>query len=123
MRVVLTTATVALLLTACSDGGTEARDFCDDLSNVRGQLATLGQGDPAAFADVVDRLETIDPPDEIADSYRAVLEVYTAIADDGEATLTDPEFGTRFADVRADIDRIDEYISDTCTDERAPDRE
>lgn len=121
MRAVLTTAAVAILLAACSSGDSQASDFCDDLTDAQTQLATLDQTDSAALADAVDRLNAVDPPDDIADSYRAVLDVYTAIVDN-DASLTDPALATQFADVRTHIDRIDQYITDTCTDERAPDQ-
>jgi hypothetical protein len=109
-------ATALVIGTGCGSDDSSAETFCDNLEDVQGQLNALDQADPTALDAAADTLSDLDPPDEIADSYDNVVDVYTAAADD-DGSLTDPALATKFADVRNDITRIDDYITDTCTDE------
>lgn len=110
------TTVVLAVTTACGSDGNSAEPFCDDLIAAQDQLTTVDQMDPNSLRDTVDVLEEINPPDEIADSYDAIVEVYSAIASD-EGSVTDPSLATKFADIGNDIRSIDEFVTESCTDE------
>jgi hypothetical protein len=87
-----------LAVTGCSDsenedggdaasGGGSASEFCDGFEALNDRFAE----DPEAASDagqVLDDLESLDPPDEIADSYEKVIDVSRRSS---EVDFEDPE--------------------------------
>lgn len=117
MRNTIAVAATALIIgSGCGNDGASTESFCDDLDGVQSHLSELALNDPSTLDSTVDALDDVDPPDEIAGSYNAVLDVYTSLADDG-GSITDPALATEFADVRSEITRIDDFITDNCTSE------
>jgi hypothetical protein len=87
-----------LAVTGCSDsenedggeaasGGGSAEEFCGDFEALNDRFAE----DPEAAADagqVLDGLESLDPPEEIADAYQKVIDVSRQTS---ELDVEDPE--------------------------------
>lgn len=113
----LTTAAVALavaLAASCSSGDNSADAFCTDIADTQDDLLNAATADPGTIAD---GLAQTDPPDEIADAYNNVLDLYQDIRDNPDA-LTNPDNATRFADLNQDITAIEDYIRTTCDPDR-----
>lgn len=107
---------VALTFAGACGGGSEGTvAFCDDLSTIEESLDPFQQDEVKGITDIADTLEAIYPPDEIAEAYDNIVEVYRSM--DDEQSITDPAFATRFADVSSDISEVQAYITDHCTDE------
>lgn len=117
----------ALALSGCSDSdsgdpnadessadGGSGGNFCDDFKALEERLAD----DPEAAADpevVLEAFEELDPPDEIADDFDAMLEASRNIAD---VDQSDPE---AMADAQAEIEsateaqeRVSAYLDEEC---------
>ncbi|HEX5947283.1 MAG TPA: hypothetical protein VFY82_13440 [Acidimicrobiales bacterium] len=117
----------ALALTGCSDSdsgdpnaddasadGGSGGNFCDDFQALDERFAD----DPEAAADpevVIEALEALDPPDEIAEDYDVMLEASRNTAD---VDQSDPE---AMADAQAEIEaageaqaRVFAYLDEEC---------
>ncbi len=114
-----------LAVTGCSDsenedggaaasGGGSAEDFCGDFEALNDRFAE----DPEAASDaeqVLDGLESLDPPDEIADAYQKVIDVSRQSS---EVDFEDPAaveemqaLGEEAADAEAEVTA---FLTDEC---------
>ena len=61
-------------------GGTSTAEFCGDVKKIL-DANSNEQGEPTdvnAFGKAIDQLQKLEPPDEIADDYRTVMDAYDA---------------------------------------------
>ena len=83
----------ACCVAACGGGGSsgDVEAFCSEYKQVEEELAQLDDSDPDAVEAVFDHIDDLDPPDEIKDEFRTMIEfnrtVYTA---GQEVDLDDP---------------------------------
>jgi hypothetical protein len=98
---------------AASDGGS-AGEFCDGFEALNDRFAE----DPAAASDpvqVLDELESLDPPDEIADAYQKVIDVSRQSSEvdieDPEAVEEVQQLGEEAADAEEDVAA---FLQDEC---------
>ena len=116
---------VAALLAACGgdgdDGATE--QFCDEYTAVEDELADVDFEDPEALTDAIDRLSELDPPDEIADEFRAVIElnqeIYSAsdeidVSDPDAAAQLQEEFAERAEALEEESEKLDDFLTEEC---------
>jgi hypothetical protein len=114
-----------LLVTGCSDsddesggdaasGGGSSEDFCGDFQALDDRFSE----DPEAVSDpeqVIEALEDLEPPDEIADDYATVLDVSRQTA---EIDLEDPEAMEEAQQLSEDAagaqERVSIYLADEC---------
>jgi len=116
----------ALLIAACGGGGSSeasVRSFCSEYKKVEADLADLDGSDPDAVDAVFDRIHDLDPPDEIKDEFRTMIDfnrsVYTASQD---IDLSDPDAAARLqqdlTDKAEDLndvsDKVNNYLSEHC---------
>ena len=91
-------AAAALVVAACGGGGGsgDVEAFCSEYKKVEEELAQLDDSDPDAVEAVFDHIDGLDPPDEIKDEFRTMIEfsrtVYTAGQD---VDLDDPDAADR----------------------------
>ncbi|HEX6570202.1 MAG TPA: hypothetical protein VF015_13600 [Acidimicrobiales bacterium] len=120
-----------LVVTGCSDsdsgggesasGGGSTDDFCADFQALEDRFAD----DPEAANDmeqVVGALDDLDPPDEIADDFRDVLDAYGQFVD---VNPDDPDAVEQAQAVSEDVaaaeDRVDTFLQDECGIGATPD--
>lgn len=100
------------------EGGDESADtpegFCTDFQSLNDQFAE----DPEAASDpnaVIEALESLDPPDEIAEDFAALIEVSRSTADvdmnDPEAVAEAQELSDSAGEAQA---RVSAYLEDEC---------
>jgi hypothetical protein len=109
----------ALVIAACGGGGGsgDVEAFCSEYKQVEQELAQLDDSDPDAVDVVFDHIDDLDPPDEIKDEFRAMIEfnrtVYTA---GQEVDLDDPEAADRLqqevTERAADLDEVSRKVND-----------
>lgn len=118
-------AAAALVVAACGGGGGSAdvEAFCSEYKQVEEELAQLDDSDPDAVEAVFDHIDDLDPPDEIKDEFRTMIEfrrtVYTASQ---EVDLDDPDAADRLQQEvteRADdldevSDKVNDYLLENC---------
>jgi hypothetical protein len=115
----------AAALTACgSDGGSSATEsFCEEYRQIEEELAEVDFEDPAALSEAFDRMSELDPPDEIADDFRAVVElnreVYSAgdgvdLSDQEAATELQEQLSERATDLEDESQNVDEFLAEEC---------
>ena len=114
----------AAALQACGgDDSSATEQFCEDYRSLEDDLADVDIDDPAAAADLFDRLADLDPPDEIADEFRAVVELNQEAYSAGEdVDLSDPEAAAelqeQFSDRAAELDEesqaVEGFLSEEC---------
>lgn len=134
----LLVATLLLVGAGCGsdddDGGggsSASADFCDQLKSVQDDLEAAGeQTDPAnlsaAFVQGRDALQDVDPPAEIADDWKTMVDLFSQAAGlfDG-VDVEDPESLTKIqdglaklqereADVEQATKNIDAYAEEEC---------
>lgn len=115
----------ATALAACGDdeGSAATESFCEEYTQLEEELSGTDYEDPAAVGDAFDRIAELDPPDEIAEEFRAVIalnqEIYSA--SDG-ADLSDPEaaselqeqFSERAAELEEESQKVDDFLTEEC---------
>ncbi|MGY1637018.1 hypothetical protein ACI78V_10230 [Geodermatophilus sp. SYSU D00742] len=99
-------AAVALVLAGCGGSAEEERRaaFCEEvpdlLSDVTAELEGVTaepEQAPAIVGDAVERLEAVEPPEDVADEWQALVQAWTGMRDLlGEVDLTDPSANTEF---------------------------
>ena len=122
-RAVVLAATAALTVAGCGgddDGDDTASGdaFCDEMVELQGDLGSLSTSDPAGLDSVVERLQQVEPPAEIAEAYMGVVDGYAAMAEDGG--LTDPAAQDRLVEAQEHLTHLSEYLAENC-DVPAPD--
>jgi hypothetical protein len=95
-------------------GGGDASGFCADFQELDDQFSA----DPEAAADpnaVIEALEGLDPPEEIADDYATILEVSRQTADlDPEDPEAIEEAQALSEDAAEAQERVSTYLADEC---------
>jgi hypothetical protein len=125
-------AAATVLLAGCGASEEEERQaaFCEDvpdlLTDVTAQLegATAEpEQAPGIVGDAVERLEAVDPPEDVADEWQALVEAWTGMRDLlNEVDLTDPSANTEFVgeatrlqeDLVSTGSAIDEWGKENC---------
>jgi hypothetical protein len=85
---------VGIVATACGDdggdGGSSAavEEFCAGFEDINERFEDVDLTDPEALRDALDELRQLDPPEEVADDYRTVLEGFEALS---AINITDQE--------------------------------
>lgn len=105
----------AVLPTACGDDGDQAT-VCGDGATTLVALQTIDL-DPASpdFAEAVDTLEAVEPPDEIADDWDALVDVLVSLRDAEDFEPEElPAVFQRLGELDSERARIDEYIREEC---------
>jgi hypothetical protein len=128
-RTTFTRATVAALAlagvlagSACSDsegdvggensGGASASDFCADFEALNESLAT---SDSADFDTIVDGLESLDPPQQIADDFDTMVEAARQLADLDPSDPAQVEDAQALQEDSQDAQQnVSSYIEDEC---------
>ena len=114
----------AAALPACGgDDASATEQFCEDYRSLEDDLADVDIDDPEAATDLFDRLADLDPPDEIADEFRAVVELNQEVYSAGEdVDLLDPEAAAelqqQISDRAAELDEesraVEGFLSEEC---------
>jgi len=118
-------AAAALVIAACGggSGSGSVEDFCSEYKQVEEELAQLDDSDPDAVDALFDRIDDLDPPDEIKDEFQTMTEfnrtVYLASQD---VDLDDPEAAAQlqeqFTEQAEDLDevsnKVNDYLSENC---------
>ena len=98
----LTTLAGALAAPGCGDEEVSAGAFCDEVQGIFDKYDDAeGQAGAANFGKAIDELKQVEPPEEIADDIRTVLDAY----EDEDA---DP------AKVDAAAKRLQPWLEDNC---------
>lgn len=114
----------AAALPACGgDDGSAAEQFCEDYRSLEDELAGVDIDDLEAAADLFDQLADLDPPDEIADEFRAVVELNQEVYSAGEdVDLSDPaaaaelqeQLSARAAELDEESQAVEGFLSEEC---------
>jgi hypothetical protein len=114
----------AAALPACGgDDGSATEQFCEDYRSLEDDLADVDIDDPEAAADLFDRLAELEPPEEIADEFRAVVELNQEVFSAGEdVDLRDQEAAAelqqQLSDRAAELDEesqaVEGFLSEEC---------
>ncbi|MBB3084728.1 hypothetical protein [Geodermatophilus sabuli] len=125
-------AVAALLLAGCGASEDEERQaaFCEDvpdlLSDVTAELEAVSaepEQAPGIVGDAVERLEAVDPPEDVADEWQDLVTAWSGMRDLlGEVDLTDPSANTEFVgeatqvqeDLVATGSAVDEWSQANC---------
>lgn len=109
----------ALLIAACGGGGdsNSVKAFCSEYKKVEADLADLDGSDPDAVDAVFDRIHDLDPPDEIKDEFRTMIEFVRTVYTAGqEVDLDDPDAADRLqqevTERAADLDEVSRKVND-----------
>jgi len=118
-------AAAALVIAACGggSGSGDVEAFCSEYKKVEEELAELDDSDPDAVDAVFDRIDDLDPPDEIKDEFRAMIEFNrTVYAASQDVDLDDPEaadrlqqeFTERAEGLNEASDKVNDYLLENC---------
>jgi hypothetical protein len=116
-------ATAALPACGGDDGSSATESFCEEYRALEDDLADVDIDDPEAASEAFDRLAELDPPDEIADEFRAVVELNQEIYSASEGVdLTDAEaaaelqeqFSDRAAELEEESQAVEGFLSEEC---------
>ena len=125
-RLVAVAALVAAAaLPACGGGDDDSasESFCEEYRALEDELAGVDIEDPEAATEAFDRLAELDPPDEIADEFRAVVQLNQEIFSAGEGVdLSDPEaaaelqeqFSDRAAELEEESQAVEGFLTEEC---------
>lgn len=106
----------ALVLVACGDDGDGQGTVCGDGATTLAALQTIDL-DPASqdFMEAVDTLEAVEPPEEIAEDWDALVGVLVSLRD-SESFDQDqlPAIFQRLQELDEERARIDDYIREEC---------
>jgi len=116
---------VAAALPACGGGDDDSatESFCEEYRALEDELADVDIDDPEAATEAFDRLADLDPPDEIADEFRAVVELNQEVFSAGEGVdLSDPEaaaelqeqFSDRLAELEDESQAVEGFLTEEC---------
>jgi hypothetical protein len=112
-------AAAALVIAACGggSGSGDVEAFCSEYKQVEEELAQLDDSDPDAVEAVFDRIDDLDPPDEIKDEFQTMIEFNrTVYAASQEVDLDDPEAADRlrqeFTERAEDLDEVSDKVND-----------
>jgi hypothetical protein len=110
-------------LAACGDdddsdgasGGGASGDFCDQAESLNETFDEVEDPTSEQFADALDRIRSMDPPEEIADDWNQLVSALEGI-EDIDLENPDPEAlaALETEEVEAAGDRVDEYLSEEC---------
>jgi hypothetical protein len=119
-RVVGLAAVPALLvgLAACGDDDDSASgggDFCDQAESLNESFEQVDDTTNEQFAEALDRIRSMDPPEAIADDWNRLVEGLEGL-EDIDPENPDPEALAAFdsEEMQAAGDRVDEYMSEEC---------
>jgi protein subunit release factor A len=117
-------AAAALVIASCNDGGSDdVEAFCSEYQQVEEELSQLDQSDADAVDAVFDRIDDLDPPDEIEDEFQTVTDFNrTLYAAGQEVDLDDPEAAdqlqqevTERAEELDEVsDKVNDYLLESC---------
>ena len=125
-------AAAALLLAGCGASEDEERQaaFCEDvpdlLSDVTAELEGVTadpEQAPAIVSDAVERLEAVEPPQDVADEWQDLVTAWSGMRDLlNEVDLTDPSANTEFVgeatqlqeDLVSTGSAVDEWGKENC---------
>jgi hypothetical protein len=120
-RLVAGLAVVGLLVAAgCGDDGDggasreEIERFCDGFNEVNDQFSDINPvADPGALDEALEMLRDLEPPEEIADEFRTVLDGFEALS---EIDITDPEAVRQVQEDLPDeaFDAVGQFVEDEC---------
>jgi hypothetical protein len=119
-RVLGLAAVPALLvgLAACGDDDDDSAsggDFCDQAESLNETFEEIDDPTSEQFAEALDRIRSMDPPEAIADDWNQLVEALEGFED---IDLENPDPSVLAAledeDVQAAGDRVDEYMSEEC---------
>jgi hypothetical protein len=110
-------------LAACGDdddsdgasGDGASGDFCDQAESLNETFDEVEDPTSEQFADALDRIRSMDPPEEIADDWNQLVSALEGI-EDIDLENPDPEAlaALETEEVEAAGDRVDEYLSEEC---------
>jgi hypothetical protein len=118
-RVVGLAAVPALLvgLAACGDDDDDSAggSFCDQAESLNETFDSIDDPTSDQFSEALDRIRSMDPPEEIADDWNQLVTALDGL-EDIDLENPDPE---ALADFDTDAmqeasDRVDEYMADEC---------
>jgi hypothetical protein len=117
-------AVLAGALTGCGRGGDSATDaFCDDYRQVADDLEGVAPDDAGAVEEGLQRLEGLDPPDEIKDEFEQIVELVRESNDLAKSVdMNDPEqvsqaqerFADREEELAAASTKVGDFLSENC---------
>ncbi len=129
MLICLTAAGV-LLIAGCSDGnggntasGGSTAEFCKGFKAVQADATKISSTDDKAIDDAYDRLAELNPPAEISDEYRNVIDTakeFRAAAkkidqsDTAELAKLQQRFADRRKELQAASDKLSKFLTEKC---------
>jgi hypothetical protein len=112
-------------LAACGDdddsggdsasGDSASGDFCDQAESLNESFEQIDDPTSEQFADALDRIRSMDPPEEIADDWNQLVSALEGI-EDIDLENPDPEAlaALETEEMEAAGERVDEYLSEEC---------
>jgi hypothetical protein len=115
-----------VLIAGCGDGdgnGGSAAAFCSDFQKLQDDMANVDTNDQEAIDEGFRRLEELDPPEEIADEYRQIVELAKDANDAAQdidlgnaedVAKTQQEFAQREQELEAASQKVDDFLTNEC---------
>lgn len=113
-----------VLIAGCGDGdGGSSAAFCSDFQKLQDDMANVDTNDQEAIDEGFRRLEGLDPPEEIADEYRQIVQLAKDANDAAQdIDLKDPaavaetqaEFAQREQELEAASKKVDDFLTNEC---------
>ena len=111
-------AVTALLLglAACGDDDDSAGgDFCDQAESLNETFDEIEDPSSEQFAEALDRIRSMDPPEAIADDWNQLVEALEGFEDiDLENPDPDALAALESEEMQAAGERVDQYMSEEC---------
>ena|SRR5215510_2148158 len=106
---------LTLVITATTAGGCggDRPPFCGDFAAVSGELAQSGLSSPDSMGQLADRMEAIDPPKEIEESYETLATGFAQLAESGSPS--DPDMASTLASIQRSLGDVQSYVADHCS--------